>query len=114
MARNGERPKRTWKKRRHHEPKPEHGKRGDQHGGELGEIAVDLAGIAGDGIGIRRGERARELDLALDDAQALPFGTGGIGAARQALVGGDVALARQRRAADQAASWRRDRAAWRR
>ena len=80
---------------RHQEPEPEHGKGRDEHGGELGEIAVDLAGVASDRIGIGRGARACRLDLALDNAQALLLGTGGISAPRQACVGGDFILARQ-------------------
>ena len=58
MARKGERPKRTWKKVAGDESEPEHCQCGDQHGGEFGEIAVDLRGVTGDGIGIGRGVRA--------------------------------------------------------
>ena len=80
---------------RDEQPKPEHGKRGDEHGGELGKIAVDLGRVARHGIGIRRGVRAGRPDLALDDAQALLLGAVGISAPGQARVGGDGALARQ-------------------
>ena len=48
------------------EAEPEHGERGDEQVGELGKIAVDLRGVAGDRIGIGRGVRAGRPDLALD------------------------------------------------
>ena len=81
--------------RRHHEPKPEHAERRDQHHAELGEVALDFGRVAGDGIGIGCGLRAGRPDLALDHAQALVLRARRVSPPRQGLVGGDAVLARQ-------------------
>ena len=55
MARKRREPEAHLEEGRGEKPEPEHGERGDQHGGEFGEIAVDLGGVSGDRIGVRRG-----------------------------------------------------------
>ena len=88
-------PEPDLEQRCHHEAKPKHPERRDQHHAEFGEILVDFCGIASDRIGIGCRLRAGRPDLALDDPQALILGAPRVGPSCQVLVGGDALLARQ-------------------